>query len=477
MEWIRKNLGALLTVVLATLFAVVASLQMEMDQGFVYALVPLAFVMLWLLLHHIDLTLLLVAFATPFAINMKLLADMELSMPSEPLLILFTVLFLFRVLLERNYDRRLLRHPVSLLVLAMLAWMTLTSVTSAMPLVSFKYTLARTWFVVPCFFAAAQIFSQRRRIPQFVVAYALGLAVIVVIATYKTLSNFSDLQTLHRVMRPFYNDHTAYGCALALTLPVTAYLAFARGHSRPMRWAAAALTLVLAVGLYLSYCRAAWIGIVGALGVWAIVRTGMKPKWMITLFLAGVGGVMLFQGEVMMSLGRNHQDSSYELSDQLRSITNVSTDASNLERLNRWACAFRMWAERPVTGYGPGTYQFLYGAYQKSYQLTTISTNAGDLGNAHSEYIGPLADQGLPGSVIMLLLFVVTFSTGVKVYRTAKDPASARLALALTLALITYYIHGLFNNFLDTDKLSVPFWAMTAAVVSLDVFAPKTEAS
>ena len=73
----------------------------------------------------------------------------------------------------------------------------------------------------------------------------------------------------------------------------------------------------------------------------------------------------------------------------------------------------------------------------------------------------------------MLLVFLTTFVTGVRVYRTAARPEDARLALAFTLSLLTYYIHGIFNNFLDTDKLSVPFWAFTAAVVALDVFSEK----
>jgi len=51
----------------------------------------------------------------------------------------------------------------------------------------------------------------------------------------------------------------------------------------------------------------------------------------------------------------------------------------------------------PVFGFGPGTYQFEYGPYQHSTEKTLISTNFGDRGNAHSEYIGPLAEEGLPG--------------------------------------------------------------------------------
>jgi hypothetical protein len=44
------------------------------------------------------------------------------------------------------------------------------------------------------------------------------------------------------------------------------------------------------------------------------------------------------------------------------------------------------------------------------------------------------------------------------------------MALTLIIALLTYYIHGLMNNFLDTDKLSALFWGFTAMIVALDVY-------
>jgi O-antigen ligase len=341
--------------------------------------------------------------------------------------------------------------------------------------VSFKYLIARLWFVIPFYFAAAHFFRNRQRIGQFFWAYAIGLGVVILIATSKTLGNFSDLQTLHRVMRPFYNDHTAYGCVIALMLPAAFYFIFSRGQRGWLRVLTLLLFAGLCIGLFFSYCRAAWISVAGAIGVYLLIRMGMKVKWMVVLFGLGVGAFFMYQSDVLYKLGKNHQDSSYTLADQVKSISNISTDASNLERLNRWASAFRMWKESPVLGCGPGTYQFLYAGYQRSYQLSTISTNAGNLGNAHSEYIGPLTEQGVPGVALVALLFLTTFATGVRVYRTAKDPHTARMALAFTLALLTYYIHGVFNNFLDTDKLSVPFWGFTAVIVALDVYSEKKE--
>ena len=475
MQWLKKNSGLLAALALTVLFIVGEALVMYWRGGFLMALIPLALLVAWLFYVRFETGLLLMALLTPFAINVALLPQMELSMPVEPMMILFTLMFFFRVLVHKNYDLRILRHPVSLLLLASLAWWLVTSCTSRLPLVSFKYLLARIWFVVPFYFAAVQIFRNHTRIRQFFWAYAIGLGIVILIATSKTLGNFSDLQTLHRVMRPFYNDHTAYGCAIALMLPASVHFIFSHSHRGWRRVLTLLLFAGLCVGLFFSYCRAAWISVIAAIGVYVLIRIGMKVKWMVLLFGLGVGVFFIYQNDVLYKLGKNKQDSSYDLAGQVKSISNISTDASNLERLNRWASAMRLWKESPVLGVGPGTYQFLYASYQKSYQLSVISTNAGNLGNAHSEYIGPMTEQGLPGVLLVVALFLTTFATGVRVYRTAKDPAVARTALAFTLSLLTYYVHGVFNNFLDTDKLSVPFWAFTAVVVALDLYSEKIE--
>ncbi len=474
-DFIKKNKGLLAALAVTVVFIAAECAVFYWKGGYLAALAPLALIVVWLFAVRFETGLLLMALLTPFAVNVALLPGMELSMPVEPMMILFSLMFFFRVLVAKSYDLRLLRHPVSLLLLATLAWWVVTSCTSRLPWVSFKYFIARVWFVVPFFFAAAQIFGNRDRIRQFFWAYAIGLGIVILIATSKTLGNFSDLQTLHRVMRPFYNDHTAYGCAIALMMPAAFYFIFSRGHSGWRRVLTLLLFAGLCVGLFFSYCRAAWLSVLGAIGVYVLIRLGMKVKWMVLLFGLGVGAFFMYQSDVLYKLGKNHQDSSYDLADQVKSISNISTDASNVERLNRWASAMRLWKESPVLGTGPGTYQFIYGSYQRSYQLSTISTNSGNLGNAHSEYIGPMTEQGLPGVILVVALFLTTFATGVRVYRTAKDPAVARTALAFTLSLLTYYVHGVFNNFLDTDKLSVPFWAFTAVVVALDLYSEKIE--
>jgi putative inorganic carbon (HCO3(-)) transporter len=92
-----------------------------------------------------------------------------------------------------------------------------------------------------------------------------------------------------------------------------------------------------------------------------------------------------------------------------------------LERINRWKSAFRMFDDKPFLGFGPGTYMFKYASYQMSYEKTIISTNAGDMGNAHSEYFGPLSEQGLFGMITYLGLIITILVVAIRRYYKIKD--------------------------------------------------------
>ena len=100
----------------------------------------------------------------------------------------------------------------------------------------------------------------------------------------------------------------------------------------------------------------------------------------------------MFQNNLITTLSTNDQDSSDNLVEHFSSLSNITTDASNMERINRWKCALKMFKEKPILGWGPSTYQFNYAPYQISSDKTIISTNFGDGGNAHSEYLGILSE-------------------------------------------------------------------------------------
>jgi len=66
---------------------------------------------------------------------------------------------------------------------------------------------------------------------------------------------------------------------------------------------------------------------------------------------------------------------------------------------------------------------------------------------------------------LVVLLIAMIFRTGVGAYRRLAPGTDRSLVLVALLGQVTYWVHGLLNNFLDLDKGAVLVW-MTAALIA-----------
>jgi O-antigen ligase len=192
-----------------------------------------------------------------------------------------------------------------------------------------------------------------------------------------------------------------------------------------------------------------------------------------TLLITGILGLLIFmyvQQDVLTALSRNKKESADDIEEHLQSFSNVSTDPSNMERLNRWNCAILMFTEKPLLGWGPGTYTYQYAPFQVSSQLTIISTNAGDLGNVHSEYLRPLCESGLPGAIGWLLIVLLSINKGFFLFHHGQNIRIRYLSAGAMLGLVTYFGHAVLNNYSEFDKIAAPMWGFMAILVALQLW-------
>jgi putative inorganic carbon (HCO3(-)) transporter len=438
------------------------------------ALIPCGLALVFMAFFRLDNLMWFIVFCTPLSINLEELdiGGIGMYIPTEPLMFGVMLLFFFKLLLEKKFDSNIIKHPITLAILVNLVWLTITSVTSEMPVVSFKFLLARVWFIVCFYFIATQLFREKKNYKKFIWAYVISLTGVIFYAIiHLSMYNF-DQKPAHWVMNPFYKDHTSYGAVLAMYLPIL-FLFFNKRNTPTIRIVSIFLIGIFTVAIILSYTRAAWVSLAGALVLYLIYKYKVKFK---TLLAIGVGcliALALSWNTLVINMERNSQESSDKLSEHVESISNVSSDASNLERLNRWSSAWRMFQERPFFGWGPGTYMFQYAPFQMSDEQTIISTNSGNMGNAHSEYIGPLAESGVFGMLTFLIVVITVFYRGSLLYHRLPKGEFKTLVLLSLLSLFTYVTHGLLNNYLDTDKVSVPFWGFIAIIVAIDVYHSK----
>jgi len=346
-----------------------------------------------------------------------------------------------------------------------------------MPLVSFKFFISKLWYILPMFFIGSLFFKNTKNISYFIFLYSIPLACVVLYTLFNHSGYFFDKQSAHYMMSPFFNDHTSYGAMIVFFLPLNIALLFMYKHNIIIRWTICCVIFIFLTGLVLSFARAAWLSLVLAFLGAILLKFRINIKFLFSTPLILVGLVFLFQSNIIYVLEQNTQNTSDNLLEHTTSISNISTDASNVERINRWDCALYMFYDKPVFGWGPGTYQFQYAPFQLLKYNTVIRSNTGALGNAHSEYLGPLAESGLFGFLSFVILIYVVMYQAVNMYYETTHPKRRVWILAIIVSLTSYLIHGIFNNFLDTDKASVAIWSCIAILVALDGLNKKNNSS
>ncbi|MBE7442920.1 MAG: O-antigen ligase family protein [Flavobacteriales bacterium] len=439
-----------------------------------FALVPFALALVFMTFFHLDKLMWFIVFATPLSLNLEELelGGIGMYLPTEPLMFGVMILFFLKLIYDKGFDNRIIKHPVTIAIFVYLAWMFITMLTSEMPIVSLKFLVAKLWFIVCFYFIGTQLFLKLNNYRIFFWCYLIPLSGVALYAIIRLATYSFDEKAAHWVMEPFYKDHTSYGAILALFFPII-FIFIDYSEKFYIKVFSYLVLAIILVGTILSYTRAAWVSLVAALVLYFIYKYRIKFKYLLYVGVVAIVLLMLNWEALMLRLERNNQDSSAKLTEHVQSISNVSSDASNKERINRWNSAFRMFQERPFFGWGPGTYVFQYAPFQSSKDKTIISTNVGNNGNAHSEYIGPLAESGLFGTLSVLFLFGMVFYKGSNLYHELPKGKIKTVVLCTLLGLFTYVVHGFLNNYLDTDKLSVPFWGFIALIVAIDVYHKK----
>jgi putative inorganic carbon (hco3(-)) transporter len=437
-----------------------------MNDPNIYSLIPVGLLAIYFAIFETEKLFLSLAFLTPLSINIEeYTSSFGLFLPTEPLLF-GLMLFLSALQIKKAFlPVQIWRSPLIWTVLVYLLWMVLSAITSSHPVVSFKFILARLWFIIPVLFFGTYFFQKRSNRIAFLWLFIVATVIVIIYTLiHHSFYGFGEKEG-HWVMSPFFKDHTIYGAIVALVLPLAVGLYLHKKHNPLVQLTLLSLIVIIIIGLVLSYTRAAWLSVLGSMAIAFILYYKISWKPIAVLTAVGLLIVVIRWDQIQMELERNKYEHTTEAFDErIQSAANISTDASNLERINRWSCAIAMFKERPIMGYGPGTYAFEYAPFQRPENLTIISTNFGDMGNAHSEYLGALAETGLIGMLSLIAVVAAIFYIGITLYhRLPKENKEDRIiVLSTIMALSTYFIHAFLNNYLDTDKAAVPIWGICA---------------
>jgi O-antigen ligase len=412
--------------------------------------------------------LLFIIFLTPLSIDILLSGGFKISAPTEIMTVLLAAIFFSKWAAGFTWKKEIFKHPISILLLLDLIWSSSTIVFSQNPEIVFKRLILKTLFIGVFYFLSAQLLSKKTDQKKLFWLYGLGL-IIPIITTFYNHSLLGLLQSSSvYVCQPFFNDHTIYAACIAFIIPFFTLQIFHHPKTNLKLFSGVLLATLIAAMVF-SYSRAAWISLGASLLFYLATRFKIQ-FWQI------MSGIIIFIIVIFMNfnpiydqLKQNEVKYDNDVSTHITSVTNLQNDASNLERINRWVCAYRMFVDKPITGHGSGTYQFVYDQYQTPEFMTRISSHHGNKGNAHSEYLTYLSENGIIGFLIFTALVFYSIYMALKLLYTDISQNQKTLIYSIILGLITFYTHGLFNTFSDYDKMAVLYLGGLAILVRMDL--------
>ena len=432
---------------------------------------PFALLMVFLLVVDYRQVFFLLFLAIPFSTEVELPGGLGTDLPDEPLiLLLFGVYTLYVIRHSHRLDTRFVRHPLSLLLLAHVVWIGYTAITSAEVVVSIKFLLAKLWYVVVFYFLAARILTDTAQVRRLFWYVLLATTLTVVWVLVRHAPSGFDFEVADQVVRPFYRNHVNYASMLALLIPPLCWLLT---RYRTLRWQwllLAGCGVILLLGIWFSYTRAAYVCLLGAGGAYFVIRWRLLRYALVAALIAAcVGVIHLAQSNTYLDYAPNFERTvSIKQWDNLLEATAKGEDISTMERVYRWVAGSQMIPERPLVGFGPGNFYNFYRGYTVSSFETYVSHNPEKSG-IHSYYLMTLVEQGWPGLLLFLALVIATLLYGERLYHRCTDSDTRALVMALLLSLVIIDALLLINDMVETDKVGPFFFVSMAVLVRVEV--------
>jgi len=245
----------------------------------------------------------------------------------------------------------------------------------------------------------------------------------------------NEFHTYFRVNSVFW-DPNVYGRYLALVTTIAA-AAMLWARARETFWLLTGLIAVLWIGLVPTFSQSSFLALLAGLAVLAAIR--WSPKWTLAAVGVGLVGAVL----VVLLVGGSGKLTSDRLNVDLSGRGSLVSGGLDL------------FAEKPVQGYGSGSFQAAYRDHRENKDApVTVS---------HTEPVTVAAEQGLIGLIAYISLIIVALGTlGRGLWRPRPPDLAARAAVLA--AFVALLVHTLAYAGFFEDPVT---WVLLAVGASL----------
>ena len=392
------------------------------------------------------------------------------TFPDEQFMWMFFIMFI--VLVAANYKilpEWFLRHPLTLVLILQFTWLLGAVGVFQDFVLSFKYMLAKSWFIISYFIFPVLIFREKK---DFVTAFKLFVIPVCLHAlfafTWHYFLHFGFWDS-NKVVRPFYRNHVDYSTVLSMVFPLL-LVAFqlCKGNKR-LRILLFCLIIFFIPAIYVAAARAAMIGIMFSLVIAFAVRKKLV-QWVLPLFFVFITSIIVFmvKDDKYLDYRPNYKYTFTQVSfTDLITATFRGTDMSSRERFYRWIASARMSMEHPLVGVGPNNFYTHYKGHAVTLFKTYVQRNE-EKSTTHNYFIFMLVEQGWPAMILYGILMMAIFSNAQRIYHQSRDPFFKKVTMGLVMLAAVGFVNNFFSELIETDKVGALFFIPIALLIVID---------
>ena len=432
----------------------------------VFFAVPAIFPLAYLAVTDFKKIYFALLFLIPLSIEFQVTESLGTDLPTEPLMVcLMLAIILYLIKNAKKIDFSFFLNPIMILLGIHLFWIFLTSFTSLIPLNSFKFLLAKIWYIFAFFIATAILIRSNKDLKTLFWIFFIPLTFTAVWGLFWHSFTGFHFDEINRSITPFFRNHVVYANFLTIFLP---FIFLARTWYPSASAKRRLLNLgvfIFLMAIYFSYTRAAYLALIAmSLGYFIVHFRVIK----LALLSSIIGVIFIFGFITKNNYYLKYQPSiktvsHHELSDII-DATLKGTDVSSMERIYRWIAAVHMANERPLTGFGPNGFVPNYKNYTVFLFETWISENEEQSG-VHNYFLMTLVEQGFIGLFIFVGILIAFFMFGEKQFHKLKIQENKNIVLALMLSMIAIVVSLVFSDMIEVDKTGSFFFINLALLV------------
>ena len=259
-----------------------------------------------------------------------------------------------------------------------------------------------------------------------------------------------------------YVNHNHYAGLMEMLFPIPLAMCLSRRVDRGPKIALACAAVFMASTIVLSGSRGGILALVTQTAVAIGFLTFKRKSPKVALVL---GGVLAVAAVWTFWVGGSG------LADRLATFhTEAHTELSSGLRLTVTRDCWRMFRERPVLGWGLGTFPTAYPPFQSFF-------SNGFVNEAHNDYAQLLVEMGGLGFLVLLWFLFLLFRAGWQKLRSGKLGMNGGVALAGILGCIGILVHSFFDFNLQVPSNAAWFYVLAILVGAPSVSEPRFRGS